>query len=235
MIMRDELSPEVTYSHSTLYILQAISHNKLLVKLNLESLVYAMPSVMKEILAKTITLEELVVTEGYYYWDSEVYHAFRRGLEQNTSLKSLEWGSCKPSPDLGEVFFGLSNHPKLKTLKLHVKLTRLSSQALRSCLHANETIDYLSLCLKPPTEGIEAESSTLAPILLGLACNRGVKHFHIGYSSLTNFATTAWVELLQKNASIKILEFMLHWRDDMSAIVRGLEGNASLEKLKFRI
>jgi hypothetical protein len=73
--------------------------------------------------------------------------------------------------------------------------------------------------------------------LLGLACNRGVTHFHINNSPLSNIScATAWVELLQKNTSIKILELRdcFICRDDMSAIARGLEGNASLEKLKFR-
>jgi Ran GTPase-activating protein (RanGAP) involved in mRNA processing and transport len=97
-------------------------------------------------------------------------------------------------------------------------------------------IDYFSLCLKPSTEEIEGEYSTLTPILLGLAYNRGVTHFHIRDSplSLGSCATTAWVELLQKNTSIKILEVYRCsiGRDDLSAIARGLEGNASLEKLK---
>jgi Ran GTPase-activating protein (RanGAP) involved in mRNA processing and transport len=236
VVTRDSTAPDIRYSHSTVYILQALSHNKLLVKLDLRSLVYAKPSLIEELLAKTPTLEELNVTEGERS-DSEVYHAFRRGLEQNNSLKSLDWVSRGPSPDLGEVFFGLSNHLKLKTLRLSVQLNRASSQALRSYLHANETLDQLSLRLKAPSEATEGEYSTLTPILLGLACNRGVKRFDIRSSplSLLSCATTAWVELLQKNTSIKIMEFKkcCIGRDDMSAIARGLEGNASLEKLNF--
>jgi Ran GTPase-activating protein (RanGAP) involved in mRNA processing and transport len=138
--------------------------------------------------------------------------------------------------DLGEVFFGLSNHAKLKTLKLSVKLTRASSQALRSCLHANETLDYFSLRLERPTEGNNNEFSTLTPILLGLACNRGVTHFHMHDSPLSLIScATAWVEVLQKNTSLKILESSdcSIGRDDMSAIAQGLEGNVSLEKLEF--
>jgi hypothetical protein len=144
VVTRDKSASVIKNSHSTVYILQAISHNKLLVKLELNSLVYEKPSLIEEVLGKTLTLEELKVTESERS-DSEVYHAFRRGFEQNNSMTSLEWVSqgpyTYPDHDLGEVFFGLSNHPKLKTLKLGVKLTRASSQALRSCLRANETLD----------------------------------------------------------------------------------------------
>jgi hypothetical protein len=234
VITRDRNAPDIKYSHSTVYILQAISHNKLLVKLELHNLVYAKPSLIEEFLAKTLTLEELKVSEGKRS-DSKVYHAFRRGLEQNDSLTSLAWESLVPSPDLGEIFFGLSNHPKLKTLLLDAELTRVSSQALRSCLHANETLYYFQLCLQDNTVVREDENSILTPILLGLACNRGVTQFHIRYSTL-NLTAMAWVELLQKNTSIKILEVESCYieRDDMSAIARGLEGNASLEKLELR-
>jgi Ran GTPase-activating protein (RanGAP) involved in mRNA processing and transport len=237
VVTRDRTAPAIKYSHNTVYILQAISNNKLLVKLELDSLVYAKPSLIEEFLAKTLTLEELKVTEGHRS-DSEVYHAFRRGFEQNNSMKSLEWGSRGPYPDLGEVFFGISNHPKLNSLLLNVNLTGLSSQALRSCLHANGTLESLSLHLRPSGDtNEENEYSTLEPVLLGLACNRGVTHFHIRRSPLSNIScATAWVELLQKNTSIKILElsYCSIGRDDMSAIARGLEGNASLEKLTFR-
>jgi Ran GTPase-activating protein (RanGAP) involved in mRNA processing and transport len=239
VVTGDESAPVTKDSHSAIYILQAISHNKLLVKLELNSLVYAKPSLIEEFLAKTLTLEKLKVTESDRS-DSEVYHAFRRGFEQNNSMKSLEWESRGqyPDHDLGEVFFGISNHPKLKTLKLTVKLTRALSQALRSCLQANETLDYflLRLRLKHPTDVKEDEYSTLTPVLLGLARNRGVTSFHI-YDSPPSVAScaTGWVELLQKNASLKILELggCSIGRDDMSAIARGLEGNASLERLQF--
>jgi Ran GTPase-activating protein (RanGAP) involved in mRNA processing and transport len=237
VVTRDDTVPDIKYSHSTVFILQAISHNKLLVKLELNSLVYAKPSLIEEVLAKTLTLEELKVTEGHRS-DSEVYHAFRRGFEQNNSMKSLEWGSRSrgPYPDLGEVFFGLFNHPKLKTLLLSVPLNGASSQALRSCLHANGTLASISLHLHPRTHSEENKNSMLEPVLLGLACNRGVTHFHIWNSPLRNIScATAWVELLQKNTSIKILK-LSHCsigRDNMSAIARGLEGNASLENLTF--
>jgi Ran GTPase-activating protein (RanGAP) involved in mRNA processing and transport len=230
-------TPVTNDSHSTFYILEAISHNKLVVKLQLHNIVYEKPSIIEELLAKTLTLEELIVTDSHVP-NSEVYHAFRRGLEQNNSMKSLEWVSEGPHPpyhDLGEVFFGLSNHAKLTTLKLDVKMNRSSSQALRSCLQANETLDYFSLRLKHPKE--EDDCSNLNLILLGLACNRGVKHFHIHRSNLSaTSSATAWVELLQKNTSIKILELLYCSieRDDMSAIARGLEDNASVEKLTFK-
>jgi hypothetical protein len=93
LVVTNEKSAPITKdSHSTAYILQAISHNKLLVKLDLNSLVYAKPSLIEEVLAKTLTLEKLKVTEGHHS-DSEVYHAFRRGLERNNSMQSLEWVS----------------------------------------------------------------------------------------------------------------------------------------------
>jgi Ran GTPase-activating protein (RanGAP) involved in mRNA processing and transport len=234
VVTNEKSAPVKKGSHSTAYILQAVSHNKLLVKLELKHLVYEKPSIIEELLAKTLTLEELKVSESRCS-DSEVYHAFRRGIEQNNSMQSLEWVSQGPYPDLGEVFFGLSKHSKLKTLKLNVKLNRASSQALRSCLHANETLEYLYLRLKIPTE--EDEISTLKLILLGLACNRGVRHVHIYDSPLSVISCAkAWVELLQKNTSIKILEILdcSIDRNDMSAIARGLEGNASLEKLAFK-
>jgi hypothetical protein len=78
--------------HSTAYILRAISHNKLLVKLELDCLVYSKPSLIEEILAKALTLEKLKVTEDHRS-DSEVYHAFRRGFEYNNSMQSLQWVS----------------------------------------------------------------------------------------------------------------------------------------------
>jgi hypothetical protein len=63
-----------------------------------------------------------------YHSLSEVLsRAFVKGFEQNKSLKSLEWESCRPGPDLGEVFFELSNH-QAKDSKAERKLTRLSSQ-----------------------------------------------------------------------------------------------------------
>jgi Ran GTPase-activating protein (RanGAP) involved in mRNA processing and transport len=230
--------PVTDDSHSTAYILEAISHNKLVNKLQLHNIVYEKPSIIEKTLAKTLTLEELIVTDSHVP-NSEVYLAFRRGLEQNNSIKTLEWVSQEPyrDYDLGEVFFGLSNHAKLTTLKLDVMLNRASSQALRSCLQANETLDYFSLRLKHPTLTEELDCSTLNMILLGLACNRGVTHFHIHHSPLSLITSaTAWVELLQKNASIKILELMYCSieRDDMSAIARGLEGNTSVETLTFK-
>jgi Ran GTPase-activating protein (RanGAP) involved in mRNA processing and transport len=235
VVTRDKSAPAIKYSHSSIYILQAISHNKLLVKLELDSLVYEKPSLVEQVLAKTLTLEELKVTESNRS-DSEVYHAFRRGFEQNNSMTSLEWVSQVPYPDhdLGEVFFGISNHPRLKTLKLNVKLNRSSSQALRSYLHANERLEYFSLRLEHPTEVKEDEHYTLTLILLGLACNRSVTHFYIYDSPLNAIScTTAWFELLQKNTSLKILELLdcSIGRDDMSTIARGLEGNAALKDL----
>jgi Ran GTPase-activating protein (RanGAP) involved in mRNA processing and transport len=227
-------APSTKDSHTTAYILQAISHNKLLVELELDNLIYAKPFLIEEVLAKTQTLEKLIVTEGSQS-DSELYHAFRRGFGQNSSIKTIVWGSKGPSPNLGEVFFGLSNHPKLKTLKLSAKLTRASAQALRSCLQANDTLNYFSLHVEYPMEVIEEENS-LTPVLLGLACNRGVTHFRISNSPPSVIScATAWAELLQKNTSLEILElsYCSNFRDEMSAIARGLEGNASLQKLKI--
>jgi hypothetical protein len=227
IVTRDSTAPDIKYRISTVYILQAISRNKLLVKLKLSSLVYAKPSLIEEFLAKTLTLEELIVVDSCEQ-TSEVYHAFRRGFEQNHSLEQLYWRSTARYALLEEVFSGISNHPKLKALVLDMRLTRASSQALRSCLHANGALETICLILD--------KYSMLEPVLLGLACNRGVTHFHIKNSSLSLISCAmAWVELLQKNTSIKILELSVCsiGRDDMSAIARGLEGNASLEKLKF--
>ena len=87
-----------------------------------------------------------------------------------------------------------------------------------------------------PTKVSDDEYSTLTPVLLGLACNRGVTHFHICNSPPSVIScATSWVEMGRKNKSLKILERRdcSILRDDMSAIDRGLEGNASLEKLKF--
>jgi Ran GTPase-activating protein (RanGAP) involved in mRNA processing and transport len=97
-------------------------------------------------------------------------------------------------------------------------------------------INTFSLRLEHLTQVKEDESYSFTPILLGLACNRGVSHLHIWHSRLCLIScATAWVELLQKNTSLKILELKdcSFRRDDMSAIVRGPEGNASLEKLTF--
>jgi hypothetical protein len=51
-----------TYSHSLSSILESISRNKLLVKLELHSLVYERPSLIEDVLAKTQTLSLLEVT-----------------------------------------------------------------------------------------------------------------------------------------------------------------------------
>jgi hypothetical protein len=76
----------------------------------------------------------------------------------------------------------------------------------------------------------------LEPVLLGLACNRGVTHFRMQNSILSpsrNLCATAWVELLQKNTSMKLFELYSCWigREDASAIAQGIGRNTSLEKL----
>jgi hypothetical protein len=103
VVTNEKNAPVRKDSHSIAYILQAISHNKLLVKLERNSPVYAKPSLIEEVLAKTLALEELKVTEDHRS-DSKVYHAFRRGLEQNKSMRSLEWSSWGTNPSLPNVY-----------------------------------------------------------------------------------------------------------------------------------
>jgi hypothetical protein len=219
------------YNQSISSILQSVSHNKLLTRLMLSNIEIERPSLVKNVLARTRTLTELKIVDSCGQ-TTEVYRAFRSGFKRNSTLEKLDWITPKQSACLEEVFFGISNHPKLKTLVLDVNLTRASSQSLRSCLCANGTIDYFSLRLRHAEKD---EYSTLEPVLLGLACNRGVTHFQMSGSTLTRTDNVkAWVELLQKNTSMKILELLdscLIRHDDASAIVQGIGGNASLEKL----
>jgi Ran GTPase-activating protein (RanGAP) involved in mRNA processing and transport len=219
------------YSIQPKYFLELVSRNKLLTKLILAEIPFERPSLVENVLARARTLTELTIGDSCVQ-TSEVYHAFRRGFQRNNTLKKLHWISTKQSAYVEEVFFGISNHPTLRTLVLDGYLTRASSQALRSCLCTNGTIDYLSIRLRP-TE--KHEYSALEPILLGLACNRGVTHFRMTDSTLTrtNSCAIAWVELLQKNTSMKKLALIgcSIGREDAAAIAQGIGGNTSLEKL----
>jgi Ran GTPase-activating protein (RanGAP) involved in mRNA processing and transport len=222
------------YTQSVSSILESVSHNKVLTNLTLKDIVFERPSLVENFLAKSRMLIRLAINESSAH-PLRVYHAFRRGFEQNHSLERLDWTatSIKRSDSLEEVFFGLSNHPKLKTLVLDVDLTRASSQALRSCLCANGTLDYISLSL---CQMEEDGHSTLEPVLLGLACNRGVTYFRMRGLTFSHIScATAWGELLQKNTSMKILELdnCSIGREDTSAIAQGLGGNVSLEKLEL--
>jgi hypothetical protein len=221
------------YNQSISSILESLSRNKLLTKLTLSKIAFERPSLVKNVLARTRTLTKLEIVDSCAH-TSEAYHAFRRGFQKNSTLKKLHWTSTKRSTCLEEVFFGISIHPKLKTLVLDVNLTRASSQALRSCLCTNGTINYLSIRLRSVEKD---EYSTLEPVLLGLACNRGVTHFRMNNSTLTRTScATAWVELLQKNTSMKIFELFgcSIGREDASAIAQGIGGNTSLEKLSLK-
>jgi hypothetical protein len=121
-----------TFNHATSSILESISRNTLLVKLELAGLVFERPSLIENVLATTLTLAELIVVESGS-GNSEVYHAFRRGFERNKTLEKLHWRFREHSAS-EEIFFGLTNHPKLKTLVLDLMLTGASSQALRALL-----------------------------------------------------------------------------------------------------
>jgi hypothetical protein len=199
----------------------------------LSEIVFERPSLIENVLARTQTLTELKIVDTCRQ-TLEVHHAFRR-VQRNSTLKKLDWTSTTQCTCLEEVLFSISNHPKLKTLVLDRNLTRASSQALRSCLCTNGTIDYLSIRLRPAQNN---GSSTLERVLLGLACNRGGTHFRMHDSTVSRIScATAWVELLQKNTSMKILEVISCLdngcssirREDSSAIAQGIV--RSLEKL----
>jgi hypothetical protein len=156
-------------------------------------------------LSSTRTLLEFSYSHSSPIMTHQVAQAIASGLEQNKSLVKLHWMNAYQGDDfLEEILIGLFDHASLKTLELAVRLTKSSSQALRSLLHCNRKLELLSLKQLEDQEMI----TTMVSVLAGLARNTGLTQFSFGTDSDKTNATlaTAWTNMLQRNTSIKILD-----------------------------
>jgi hypothetical protein len=159
------------------------------------------------------------------------------GLEQSKSLVKLRWSHLSEENFLEEILFGLGDHTSLKNLELETKLTKSSSQALRSLLHFNEKLESLTLWQLKDQEMIPTMVSALA----GLARNTGLTQFSFGTDSDETNATvaTAWTAMLQRNTFITMLDLSNTGGKEnanadcklCSAAAKGLVDNFTIETL----
>jgi Ran GTPase-activating protein (RanGAP) involved in mRNA processing and transport len=244
MVGKGQDTEEASRENETLkthIVIKSISHNSSLVKLILHDVLFGENCPLEGFLSSTRTLLDFVYCQTYSTMTHGTAQAIGRGFAKNKSLVNLEWCTSDGFDFLEEVLFGLLKHIKLKSLDLQTQLTKLSSQALRSLLHCNETLEDFELALYSSSE---EEISTMAPVLAGLAQNTGLKKVLIrsesSESSETNTrVATAWTDMLQRNTSIKILDLNGgEWDGDSgfklsSAVAAGLVNNSSLETLRL--
>jgi Ran GTPase-activating protein (RanGAP) involved in mRNA processing and transport len=217
-------------------VFESISRNTLLVKLTLQDVVFGDECPLEGFLSSTRTLQDFSYIQTYSTMMHQVAQAIGRGLAQNKSLVKLKWDTLEDFLFVEEILFGLSDHIGLKTLELNIGLTKSSSQALRSLLHYNGTLERLALKQRQCYELIP----TMVSVLAGLAQNTGLKE--VLFEAEDSFATnatlaTAWTNMLQKNTSIKVLDFRNTTfkqdadRELCSAVAEGLAANSTLETL----
>jgi Ran GTPase-activating protein (RanGAP) involved in mRNA processing and transport len=119
-----------------------------------------------------------------------------------------------------------------------VKLTGLSSLALRFLLKFNRTLEHLFLT----QDGANERFETMVAVLAGLAENTGLKEFTFDSDFGETNATlaTAWTKMLQRNASITMLDLRKPNRKTKNAdaeselctaVAKGLVSNSTLETL----
>jgi hypothetical protein len=219
----------------TSIVFESISRSSLLTKLTLRDVLFGDDCPLEGFLSSTRTLLEFSYTQSCSPMTHQVAQAIGSGLAQNKSLVKLDWNAWVGVAFVEEVLFGIFDHTSLKTLELNIRLTKSSSQALRSLLHCNGTLERLVLKQLEDHEKIP----TMVSVLAGLAKNTGLKEFLFetdSYQTDANLAT-AWTNMLQRNVSIKILD--LRNADCVgaencgicSAVAEGLAENSAIETL----
>jgi hypothetical protein len=237
---KGEGTDEVSRENETLktsIVVESISRSSSLVELSLRNVVFGEHCPLEGFLSSTRTLLEFTYFQRYSTMTYGTAQSIGRGFAQNKSLVKLKWETPLGFEFMEEVLFGLVDHIKLKSLVLNIKSTKLSSQALRSLLHSNKTLERFQIMLHKSEE----ESPTIASALAGLAQNTGLKEVVIqSESSETNTTlATAWTDMLRRNTSIKILDLTDDgWKGDSdfnlsSAVAEGLVNNSTLEKVRF--
>jgi hypothetical protein len=213
----------------------SISRSSVLVNLSLRNVLFGDHCPLEGFLSSTQTLLQFSFFQSYAALSYPAARAIGIGLTQNKSLEKLSWEMTQGFKFLEEILFGLSNHIGLKTLELKIKLIESSSQALRSLLHCNRTLERLFLTQSGANERFE----TMVAVLAGLAENTGLKEVTFESDSIeTNAAlATAWTKMLQRNTSITLLDFRnTGWGgksklEISSAVAEGLVENSALETL----
>jgi Ran GTPase-activating protein (RanGAP) involved in mRNA processing and transport len=227
---------EETDATKAYIVFESISRNTLLIKLTLQDIVFGYDCPLEGFLSSTRTLQEFSYIQSYSTMTHPVAQAIGSGLAQNESLVKLKWDTLEDFSFVEEVLFGLSDHIGLKTFELNIGLTKSSSQALRSLLHCNGTLERLALKQRQWHEIIP----TMVSVLAGLAQNTGLKEvlFETNDSFATNATlATAWTNMLQKNTSIEVMDFRnTEFEQDAdcelcSAVAEGLFANSTLETL----
>jgi hypothetical protein len=221
-------------SLKTNIVIEPISRSSSLVKLTLRDVVFGELCPLECFLSSTRALLDFsYCSQNDSFMTYGTAQAIGRGFAKNKSVVNLQLYAPEGLEFMEELFFGLFDHIKLKSLVLSTQLTELSSQVLRSLLHCNKTLERfeLELCSN------ENEITTMAPVLAGLAQNMGLKEVKIRTESSETDTTvaTAWTDMLQRNTSIKILNL----NDDecegdsdfelSSAVAAGLVTNSTLE------
>jgi hypothetical protein len=127
-------------------VFESISRSSVLVKLTLCNIPFGDHCPLEGFLSSTRTLLEFSYIHSYSTMTHQVAQAIGSGLEQNKSLVKLHWRNAqqKNVDFLEEIMLKLFDHVSLKTLELVVRLTKSSSQALRSLLHCNRKLEFLS-------------------------------------------------------------------------------------------
>jgi hypothetical protein len=225
---------ELKHAIKASIILESISRSSLLVKLTLREVHLEDDCPLEDFLSSTRTLLEFsYIIHSNSTMTYQVAQAIGSGLEQNKSLVKLSWSSTRQEDDfLEEILFGLCDHISLKTLDLEIRLTKSSSQALRSLLRFNGTLETLSLKQFEDQENFP----TMVSVLAGLAQNKGLKKVTFGTDLGKSNATlaTAWTSMLQRNTSITMLDLSnldRIERELCSAVAEGLIANSTLETL----
>jgi Ran GTPase-activating protein (RanGAP) involved in mRNA processing and transport len=222
-------------------VFESMSRSSVLVKLTLINVIFGEDCPLEGFLSSTRTLLELTYFQSYSTMTHQVAQAIGSGLAQNKSLVKLNWYTWEGAAFMEEVLFGLFDHPSLKTLELKIKLTKSSSQALRSLLHCNGTLESLALKQIEDHEKIP----TMVAVLAGLAKNTGLKEVSFATESAEETESaetdatlaTAWTNMLQRNTSITMLDLRLCDRGETaerelcSAVAKGLVENSTLETL----
>jgi hypothetical protein len=220
-------------------VFESISRSSVLVNLSLCDIPFGDDCPLEGFLSSTRTLLEFSYIHSYSTMTHQFAQAFGSGLEQNKSLVKLHWMNAYQGEDfLEEILLGLFDHASLKTLELVVRLTKSSSQALRSLLHCNRKLELLSLKQLEDHEKIP----TMVSVLAGLARNTGLKElsFFTDYEGETKATlATAWTSMIQRNTSIKILDLRNNDGEETgdcelcSAVAEGLVSNSTLDTLQL--
>jgi Ran GTPase-activating protein (RanGAP) involved in mRNA processing and transport len=216
-------------------VFESISRSSVLVKLGLFDIVLGDDCPLEDFLSSTLTLLELTYFQNYSTMTHQVAQAIGSGLAKNKSLVKLTWNVNEGVNFLEEVLFGLCDHISLKTLELGAQLTETSSLALRYLMHFNGKLESLDL-----SQLVDHENTpTMVSVLAGIARNTGLKKVSFGTISgeINSTLATAWTNMLERNASIIILDLRnVQCPQDTecvlsSAVAEGLVTNSNLETL----